>query len=49
MATKKSYTSPRLIVHGSVESITLQGARTGVVDVPLGTPVNPDGNCTPES
>ena len=36
--TKKRYTTPKLIVHGDVESITQQGGHSAT-DVPFGTPV----------
>jgi len=35
---KKHYITPKLIVHGDVESITQQGGYTAT-DVPFGTPV----------
>ena len=35
---KKTYATPRLIVHGDVRRITLQNG-VSVVDVPQGTPV----------
>jgi hypothetical protein len=43
---KRTYNAPRLAVFGTVESITLQGSRSGFIDVPKGTPVNPAGNCS---
>jgi len=35
---KKTYTTPQLVVHGEVETITRKGGGT-LTDVPQGTPV----------
>lgn len=40
--SKKFYTTPQLTVHGDVEKITQQGG-SKQTDVPVGTPVGPDG------
>lgn len=42
---KKTYNAPKLTVHGDVEVLTQQGGSTQT-DVPLGTPVGPDGIST---
>jgi hypothetical protein len=39
---KKTYSAPKLSVHGDVEKITLQGG-VSQTDVPQGTPVGPTG------
>ena len=39
---KKAYNAPKLTVHGNVEAITQQGGASST-DVPLGSPVGPDG------
>lgn len=43
---KRTYNAPRLTVFGTVEAITLQGFKSGYVDVPKGTPISPAGNCS---
>ena len=39
---KKRYTTPQLSVYGKLEEITQQGGRTQT-DVPIGSPIGPDG------
>ena len=41
-ARKNDYTAPALTVYGNVENLTQQGGANST-DVPLGTPVGPDG------
>lgn len=36
---KKTYETPELVAHGTVEDLTLQGGGN-FVDAPVGTPVN---------
>ena len=39
---KNNYAAPTLTVYGNVENLTQQGGASST-DVPLGTPVGPDG------
>ena len=41
-AQKQDYTRPQLTTYGNVENLTQQGGASST-DVPLGTPVGPDG------
>ena len=41
-AQKNNYAAPPLAVYGNVENLTQQGGANST-DVPLGTPVGPDG------
>ena len=41
-AQKNNYATPTLTVYGNVENLTQQGGASST-DVPLGTPVGPDG------
>ncbi|NCJ08142.1 hypothetical protein GS597_16835 [Synechococcales cyanobacterium C] len=41
-SNKKAYAKPFLTIHGDVEVLTQQGG-VSQTDVPLGTPVGPDG------
>ena len=41
-STKKTFVEPELFVHGQIEEITEQNNKINSLDLPQGTPVNPN-------